>query len=133
MSVSHRGVESLPWSGTGTSYSVQESSSPNGYSADPANTNPQMVTVSRNAKCSDANIASEAAPASFNDMPLTNISANATSVLPGATNSTITRVDSTGKVVADSGYCQRPSEREKHRRPDPRHLHLHDHHRAMTE
>ena len=102
-------VDSLPWSGTGTSYSVQETTAPDGYSADPANTNPQTVSVTQNAKCSDATIASEAALATFNDVPLTNISANATAVVSGATTSTITCVDSNGKVVADSGSASDPA------------------------
>jgi hypothetical protein len=105
-------VDSLRWNGAGTSYSVQETKAPDGYSADPANTNPQTVSVTQNAKCSDANIASEAALASFNDLPLTNISANATAVLSGATTSTITCVDSNNKVVADSGAASDPADAE---------------------
>jgi len=105
-------VDGLPWSGTGTNYSVRETKAPDGYSADPANTNPQTVSVTQNAKCSDANIASEAALASFNDVPLTDISANAAAVVSGATNSTITCVDSNGKVVADSGSASDPANAE---------------------
>ena len=102
-------VDGLPWSGSGTNYSVQETKAPDGYSADPTNTNPQTVTVTQNAKCSDANIASEAALATFNDIPLTNISANATAVVSGATSSTITCVDSHNNVVADSGSASDPA------------------------
>jgi hypothetical protein len=95
-------VDGLSWAGNGTNYLVSEQSPPTGYSEDPANTDPSTVTVTQNAKCSDSNIAAEAATVSFNDLPLTNISASASAVLQGATSSTISCVNTTPADVGNS-------------------------------
>lgn len=88
-------VGSLPF---GT-YSVQETTAPNGY-AKPATTT-QSVTVSANADCSGNGTP---ATATFSDTPLTNISAGASAVVKGTTNSTITCVGPDGTtVVASAG------------------------------
>jgi hypothetical protein len=89
-------VGSLPFSGTGTDYSVQETTPPSGYSAD--NTAAVTVTVTKNSTCGDGNEATT----SFSDTPLTNISASATSVVPGATNSKVTCVDSSNANIGNS-------------------------------
>ncbi len=95
-------IDNLAWSGTGTNYLVSETSPPNGYAEDPSNTDPATVTVTQNAKCSDSNISTEAATATFNDVPLTDITATATSEVPGATNSTISCVNSSNADVGNS-------------------------------
>ena len=46
---------------------------------------------------------------SFTDSLLTDISANATSQVPGVTNSTMTCVDSNDKTVASSGALADPA------------------------
>jgi uncharacterized surface anchored protein len=78
-------VPNLPF---GT-YSVQETTAPDGY-AKPS-TDTQSVTVSANADCSGSGTP---ATATFNDTPLTNLTVNAQAQSSGATNSTITCVDS---------------------------------------
>src|SRR5262249_39654413 len=90
-------VDKLPWSGTGTNSSVQETGAPTGYSID--TTTAQTVTVSKNSTCGDGNEAKQA----FSDTPLTNILVRATSVAAGATNSTISCTNMGGTVVASSG------------------------------
>jgi hypothetical protein len=86
----------------GTTYTVTETSAPAGYSIDTAS---KDVTVSKAAGCTSGTPDA----VSFTDSPLTDISANATSEVPGATNSTITCVDATGKTVADSGALADPA------------------------
>jgi hypothetical protein len=71
------------------SYSVAETV-PSGYQAD--STNPQTVSVSVNATCGSG---SEAG-VSFHNTPLTDLKVTATSELAGATNSTITCVNTVG-------------------------------------
>ena len=86
----------------GTTYAVTETSAPAGYSID---TTSQNVTVSKVASCTTGTPDG----VSFTDSPLTDISANATSEVPGVTNSTITCVDSNGKTVANSGALADPA------------------------
>jgi hypothetical protein len=86
----------------GTTYTVTEKSAPPGYSIDTAS---KDVTVSKAASCTSGTPDA----VSFTDSPLTDISANATSEVPGATNSTITCVDANGKTVADSGALADPA------------------------
>jgi prealbumin domain-containing protein len=86
----------------GTTYTVTETSAPAGYSID---TTSKDVTVSKVASCTSGTPDS----VSFTDSPLTDISANATSQVPGATNSTISCVDASGKVVASSGPAGDPA------------------------
>jgi Prealbumin-like fold domain len=86
----------------GTTYTVTEKSAPAGYSIDTAS---KDVTVTKVASCTSGTPDS----VSFTDSPLTDISANATSEVPGATNSTITCVDANGKTVADSGAFADPA------------------------
>ena len=86
----------------GNTYTVTETSAPAGYSID---TTSKDVTVSKAASCTSGTPDG----VSFTDSPLTDISANATSEVPGATNSTITCVDASGKTVADSGAFADPA------------------------
>ncbi len=86
----------------GKTYTVTETSAPSGYSIDTAS---KDVTVSKAASCTSGTPDA----VSFTDSPLTDISANATSEVPGATNSTITCVDANGKTVADSGALADPA------------------------
>jgi hypothetical protein len=85
-------VDHLPF---GT-YSVQETSAPNGYAID--DTTAHNVSVSTNSTCGDGNEATFSA----SDTPLTDISANASSEVKGATNSTITCIDSGNGDVGNS-------------------------------
>jgi hypothetical protein len=82
--------DGLSWSGAGTSYYVIESGAPTGF----ANDNAAGVTrvVTQNAKCSDSNIASEAATWTATDQPLTNLTVTVSSALAHATNSSISCV-----------------------------------------
>jgi len=102
-------IDGLAWATGGTTYYVFETSPPTGYSADPSNANPLAVTVIQNAKCSDANLASEAA-ASFNDIPLTNLTIKASAVVPGATSSTITCTNSSNAGIGNSPQSGDPAE-----------------------
>ncbi len=77
-------VDQLPF---GT-YSVKETSAPNGYAIDDATAHD--VSVNTNSTCGDGNEATFSA----SDTPLTNLTVNAASQVAGATNSTITCVDS---------------------------------------
>src|SRR5262249_39762330 len=85
-------VDHLPF---GT-YSVQETSAPNGYAID--DTSAHSVSVSTNSTCGDGNEATFSA----SDSPLTNVTANAQSQVAGATNSTIKCVDSTNADIGNS-------------------------------
>jgi hypothetical protein len=85
-------VDHLPF---GT-YSVQETSAPNGYAID--DTTAHDVSVTTNSTCGDGNEATFSA----NDTPLTDISANASSEVVGATNSTIKCVDSSTADIGTS-------------------------------
>jgi hypothetical protein len=86
----------------GTTYTVTETSAPTGYSIDTAS---QNVKVTKVASCTSGTPDG----VSFTDSPLTDISANATSEVPGVTNSTIKCADSSGKTVADSGALADPA------------------------
>jgi uncharacterized surface anchored protein len=86
-------------------YTVTETKPPAGYQAD--DSTGHTVTVDNNATCADNPYGGEAI--SFTDTPLTNISANATSQKPGATNSTIICKDANGNTVADSGALGDPA------------------------
>jgi hypothetical protein len=86
-------------------YTVTETKPPAGYQAD--DSTGHTVTVDNNATCADNPYGGEAI--SFTDTPLTDISANATSQKPGATNSTIICKDANGNTVADSGALGDPA------------------------
>jgi Prealbumin-like fold domain len=85
-------VGSLPF---GT-YSVQETQAPNGYSIDDATSH--NVSVSANSTCGDGHEATFSA----GDSPLTNLTVNVASQASGATNSTITCVNSTNAGIGNS-------------------------------
>jgi Prealbumin-like fold domain len=87
-------------------YTVTETKPPAGYQAD--DSTGHTVTVDNNATCADNPYGGEAI--SFTDTPLTDISANATSQKPGATNSTIICKDANGNTVADSGALGDPAD-----------------------
>jgi len=87
-------------------YKVTETKPPTGYQAD--DSTGHTVTVDNNATCADNPYGGEAI--SFTDTPLTDISANATSQKPGATNSTIICKDANGNTVADSGALGDPAD-----------------------
>jgi uncharacterized surface anchored protein len=86
----------------GTTYTVTETGAPAGYAIDTAS---KDVTVAAAASCTSGTPAG----ASFTDAPLTDISANATSEIAGATNFTITCKDANGNVVADSDAVADPA------------------------
>jgi hypothetical protein len=71
----------------GTKYTVTETSAPSGYAID---TTSKDVTVSGVSSCTSGT----PTPVSFTDSPLTDLTATATSEIPGVTNSQITCVDS---------------------------------------
>ena len=77
-------------------YSVQETTPPTGYARDDPNA--ESVTVSQSSTCGDGHEATFSA----NDTPLTDISANASSEVVGATNSTIKCVDSSTADIGTS-------------------------------
>jgi hypothetical protein len=79
----------------GTAYTVTETSPPTGYSADATS---KSVTPTAAASCSQGTPDG----VTFTDSPLTDIIAKATSEVPGATNSTISCVDSSNKDVGNS-------------------------------
>ena len=79
----------------GTAYTVTETSAPAGSSID---TTSQTVTPTSPASCTSGTPAS----VSFTDSPLTDISVNASSEVAGATNSTITCVDSGNTNIGNS-------------------------------
>jgi Prealbumin-like fold domain len=85
-------VDHLPFG----NYSVQETSAPNGYAID--DTTAHTVSVNTNSTCGDGNEATF----SVSDTPLTNLTVNAQSQLAGATNSTITCVDSANAGIGNS-------------------------------
>jgi len=85
-------VDHLPFG----DYSVQETSPPNGYAID--DTTAHAVTVNANSTCGDGNEATFTA----GDTPLTNLTVNAASQVSGATNSTITCVDSSNADIGNS-------------------------------
>jgi hypothetical protein len=78
------------------SYTVTETSPPTGYKAD--STSGQTVSVTPSSSCTGSSPNS----VTFSDSPLTNIVAKATSQVSGATNSTITCVDSGSNNVGNS-------------------------------
>jgi len=86
----------------GTTYTVTETAAPTGYAIDTAS---KDVTVTSAASCTSGTPDS----VSFTDSPLTNISANAHSQVPGVTNSTINCVDANGHTVATSGAFSDPA------------------------
>jgi Prealbumin-like fold domain len=79
----------------GSSYTVAEGTPPAGWSRDTAS---KSVTVSGVASCTSGTPTG----VSFNDMPLTDISVSASSEVPGASNSTITCVNSSNSGVGNS-------------------------------
>jgi hypothetical protein len=81
--------------GIGTAYTVTETAAPAGYSID---TTSQSVTPSGPASCTSGTPDS----VTFTDSPLTDISVNATSEMPGATNSTIKCVNSGSANIGNS-------------------------------
>jgi hypothetical protein len=85
-------VDHLPFG----DYSVQETTAPNGYAID--DTTAHTVTVNANSTCGDGNEAAFSA----GDTPLTNLTVNAASQVSGATNSTITCVDSSNAGIGNS-------------------------------
>jgi hypothetical protein len=87
----------------GQAYTVTETSAPNGYSID---TTSKSVTPGSAANCTGVGTPTGV---SFTDSPLTDISASATSEVPGATNSTITCKDANGNTVANSGALTDPA------------------------
>jgi hypothetical protein len=93
-------VDHLPF---GT-YSVQETQAPNGYAID--DTSAHGVTVNANSTCGDGHEATFSA----SDTPLTNVTANAHSQVAGATNSTITCVDSSSPPNNIGNSPQGPSD-----------------------
>jgi len=82
-------VDKLPWSGSGTTYTVTETVAPKGYALDTTST---AVIVTQNATCGSS---ANAATISFTDTPLTDLSVTASAEVPGATNSTVTCVQNT--------------------------------------
>jgi hypothetical protein len=86
----------------GTTYTVTETAAPTGYGID---------TASKDVKVTQAASCTSGTPdeVSFTDSPLTDISANATSEIAGATNSTIVCKDANGNTVADSGAAADPA------------------------
>jgi hypothetical protein len=79
-------------------YVVTETAAPGGYAInDPAG---HTVTVDNNASCSDVPYVGESV--SFSDTPLTDLLVKATAQAPGATQSSISCVDSGGSDVGDS-------------------------------
>jgi len=61
-------IDNLPWSGTGTNYTVTETTAPAGYGID--NTSGVTVSVNQNATCSSG---TPNAPPAFTDTPLSKI------------------------------------------------------------
>jgi prealbumin domain-containing protein len=86
----------------GTTYTVTETAAPTGYCIDTAT---KDVTVTKAASCTSGTPDG----VSFTDSPLKDISANATSEIAGATNSTIVCKDANGNTVADSGAASDPA------------------------
>jgi hypothetical protein len=79
-------------------YSVQETAAPGGYVIDdPA---ARTVTVDNNATCGDVPYVGETT--SFTDTPLTDLLVKATSQAPGATQSSISCVDSSNADIGNS-------------------------------
>jgi Prealbumin-like fold domain len=85
-------VDHLPFG----NYSVRETSAPNGYAID--DTTAHTVTVDTNSTCGDGKEAAFTA----GDTPLTDLTVNAASQVSGATNSTITCVDSSNAGIGNS-------------------------------
>jgi hypothetical protein len=79
-------------------YYVHEKTAPSGYAIDDGSG--RSVTVSHNAKCSDATYVGESI--TFTDTPLTDIVAKATSQVAGGTASRVTCVDSANANVGNS-------------------------------
>jgi hypothetical protein len=77
-------------------YSVQETGAPSGYEID--DTTVHTVTVSTNSTCGDGHEATFSA----SDTPLTNLMVNSHSQTAGATNSTITCVNSSNAGIGNS-------------------------------
>lgn len=96
-------VDGLPWNGSGSSYTVTETGAPTGYSID--NSSGVSVTVTQNATCtSDGSAVSTgtAAMQSFSDTPLTDLTVHVESELAGASNSSISCVDSGSSAIGNS-------------------------------
>jgi len=87
-------LDQLPWSGSGTTYTITETGGPTGYALDGT---PQDVSVTQNATCSST---AHASTASFTDIPLTDLSVTASAEVKGATNSTISCVQDTTTIAS---------------------------------
>lgn len=87
--------DGLPWSGTGTEYTVKETV-PSGYVVDGGNN--KVVTVDNNAGCGAEPYVGETL--SINNTPKTDITVSVNSQVDGGTASTIVCKDENGKVVA---------------------------------
>ena len=83
---------------------MQETTAPNGYAIDDPTA--RTVTVNTNPTCGDGNEATFSA----SDTPLTNVTANAHSQVVGATNSTVTCVDSSSPPNNIGNSPQAPSD-----------------------
>jgi hypothetical protein len=96
-------VDGLPWNGVaGNTFTVTETGAPTGYSKD--NGSGVSVTVLANATCSSDGSTSTGTPAlsSFSDTPLTDLTVHVQSELAGATNSSISCVDSSSGNIGNS-------------------------------
>jgi hypothetical protein len=87
--------DGLPWSGTGTEYTVKETV-PTGYVVDGGNN--KVVTVDNNASCSAETFTGETL--AVGNTPKTDITVSVDSQVNGGTSSTITCKDSNGKTIA---------------------------------
>jgi Prealbumin-like fold domain len=92
-------IDGLPW----RDYYVKETGAPTGYSADSSTA--VKASVTQNATCNSSNTAvatGTAATPTFTDTPLTKLTLSVASVLGGATNSSISCVDSSGSAIGNS-------------------------------
>jgi hypothetical protein len=76
-------------------YSITETAAPTGYAID--NPNAVIATISGNSTCAGTPVTK-----TFTDTPLTDVTATATSEVPGGTSSTITCVDGNSKGIGNS-------------------------------
>lgn len=97
-STNEKGVvcfDGLPWSGTGTEYTIKETV-PAGYVVDGGNN--KVVTVDNNASCSAESYVGETI--TIGNTPKTDITVSVDSQVNGGTASTITCKDENGKTIA---------------------------------
>lgn len=87
--------DGLPWSGSGTEYTVNETV-PTGYVVDGGNN--KVVTVNNNASCSSPTYAGETL--AVNNTPKTDLTVSVNSQVEGGTSSSMTCKDAEGNVVA---------------------------------